>query len=237
MKQEDIKSEIPTEMPENELRRWAYQRYIKDYLRVVASVDDNVGRILDYLDDAGLVDDTLVIYTSDQGFFLGDHGWYDKRFMYEESLRIPLMVRYPREVEPGSVDGHIVSNVDLAPTFLALAGLPTPRDMHGRSIVPLLQGQAPADWRQSFYYHFYEFPAVHSVRRHYGVRTDRYKLIHYYRLGEWELFDLQKDPRELRNVYNEPAYRPVVSKLNAELQRLRRELRVPEDTKPRPRRG
>jgi arylsulfatase A-like enzyme len=209
-----------------DLVRWKYQRYIKDYLRCVASVDDNVGRMLDYLDEAGLADNTVVIYASDQGFYLGDHGWFDKRFMYEESLRMPLLVRYPKEIKPGSVNNDIVMNLDFAPTFLDFAGVSKPADVQGRSIRTLLQGKTPKDWRKSMYYHYYEYPAVHSAKRHYGVRTQRYKLIHFYHdIDEWELYDLQKDPDELNNIYNDPAYADVVKKLKAELSRLREEFK------------
>ncbi len=209
-----------------DLVRWKYQRYIKDYLRCIASVDDNVGRVLDYLDETGLTDNTIVVYTSDQGFFLGDHGWFDKRFMYEESLKMPLVVRYPKEIRPGSVNNDIVLNLDFAETFLDYAGVEIPDDMQGRSLRPLLQGQTPKDWRKSMYYHYYEYPAVHSVKRQYGVRTDRYKLIHFYNdIDEWELYDLKKDPDELKNVLGDPAYAKVVDELMAELKRLRAEFK------------
>jgi len=205
-----------------ELIRWKYQRYIKDYLRCIASVDDNVGRLLDYLDESGLAQDTVVVYTSDQGFYLGDHGWFDKRFMYEESLKMPLVVRYPREIRSGSVSKDIVLNLDFAETFLDYAGVPVPVDMQGRSLRAVLRGRAPKDWRKSMYYHYYEYPAVHSVKRHYGVRTQRYKLIHFYHdIDEWELYDLKKDPEELTNVYGEPKYAKVVKELREELKQLR----------------
>jgi len=206
-----------------DLVRWKYQRYIKDYLRSVASVDDNLGRLLDYLDNSGLAENTVVVYSSDQGFFLGDHGWFDKRWMYEESLRMPLIVRWPRVVGAGTQNTDLVQNLDFAETFLDLAGVPIPDDMQGRSLLPLLRGESPADWRSSVYYHYYEFPAWHDVRRHYGVRTDRYKLIRYYDIDEWELFDLQQDPREMRSVFADRTYAPVVEELEAELVRLRRE--------------
>ncbi len=205
-----------------ELVRWKYQRYMKDYLRCIASVDESVGRVLDYLEQSGLAEDTLVIYTSDQGFYLGDHGWFDKRFMYEESLRMPLVARYPKEIEPGSVNSDLVLNLDFGETFLDYAGVPVPADMQGRSLRPLLQGQTPADWRTSMYYHYYEFPAEHSVKRHYGVRTQRYKLIHFYNdIDEWELYDLQNDPDELKNVYGDVQYANIVQELKTELKRLR----------------
>lgn len=245
MSETDLKCEIPSGLSEPELRRWAYQRYIKDYLRVVASIDDNVGRVLDYLDSAGLSENTIVIYTSDQGFFLGDHGWYDKRFMYEESLRMPFILRYPRMVQPGSINEDIVLNVDFGPLFLELAGLSVPAGMQGRSFAPILRAETPVDWRESFYYRYWMHKAHHNVYAHYGVRTKRYKLIYYYSdaLGqagaidesyepEWELFDLQNDPHELHNRFADPAYETVVRELKAELHRLQADVgdeRYPKD--------
>jgi arylsulfatase A-like enzyme len=209
-------------LKDKDLVRWKYQRYIKDYLRCIASVDDNIGRLLDYLDASKLAENTVVVYTSDQGFYLGDHGWFDKRFMYEESLRMPLLVRYPKEVKPGSLNDDIVLNLDFAPTFLDFAAITRPADMQGRSFRRLLQGKTPDDWRTSMYYHYYEYPAVHMVKRHYGVRTRRYKLIHfYYDIDAWELYDLQKDPDELNNVYDDPSYAGIITQLKAELKRLR----------------
>jgi arylsulfatase A-like enzyme len=213
----------------DELTRWKYQRYLKDYLRSIASVDDNMGRLLDYLDESGLADNTIVIYSSDQGFFLGEHGWYDKRWMYEESLRMPLIVRWPGVTEPGSEDHHLVQNLDFAETFLDIAGASIPADMQGRSLVPLIEGRDPGDWRDAIYYQYYEYPGVHAVQRHYGVRTDRYKLIHYYLIDEWELFDLEGDPDELRSVYDNPEYADVVSELKEVLSRLRDHYRVPDE--------
>jgi len=207
--------------PQGEARvRYYYQRYIKDYLRCIASVDDSVGRILDYLDEAGLAENTLVIYSSDQGFYLGEHGWYDKRWMYEESLRMPFLARWPARIRPGTRMPLMIQNIDYAPTFLEAAGLPVPEDIQGESLVPLLEGRRPGDWRRSIYYHYYEFPAVHMVAKHYGVRTDRYKLIHYYETDEWECFDLETDPNELRSVYTDPDYAQVVAELRNELARL-----------------
>jgi arylsulfatase A-like enzyme len=206
-----------------DLVRWKYQRYVKDYLRCVASVDDNVGRVLDYLDDSGRAENTIVVYTSDQGFYLGEHGWFDKRFMYEESLRMPLLVRYPGTITPGSVSDDIAVNIDFAPTFLDFADAPIPSDMQGRSLRPILEGTTPQDWRNSMYYHYYAYPFTHSVKRHYGVRTKRYKLIHfYYDIDAWELYDLEKDPRELNNLYGDPAYASVTRDLTTELDRLRK---------------
>ncbi|MBC7820554.1 MAG: sulfatase [Planctomycetaceae bacterium] len=216
-----------------ELVRWKYQRYIKDYLRCVAAVDDGVGRVLKYLDDTGLAQNTVVIYSSDQGFYLGDHGWFDKRFMYEPSLRMPLLARWPGVIKPGSVNTDLVQNLDFAETFLDLAGLEAPSDMQGRSLVPLLKGQTPSDWRKSIYYHYYEFfsdrGASHAVRRHYGVRTDRYKLIHFYNEDEWELFDLKSDPNEMRSVYDDPSNANLVKELKSELTRLQKLYQVPDD--------
>jgi len=215
----------------DDLVRWKYQRYLKDYLRSIAAVDDQLGRVLDYLDESGLADNTVVVYSSDQGFFLGDHGWFDKRWMYEESFRIPLIVRWPGVTPAGSIDEHLVQNLDFAQTFLDIAGVPEAagaEDMQGMSLVPLLRGEAAAGWRTSLYYHYYEFPAVHSVRRHYGVRTEQYKLIHYYNLEEWELFDLRADPDEMVNLYNDPAQQPLIESLKTELQRLRDLYAVPE---------
>ena len=212
-----------------ELVRWKYQRYIKDYLRCIASVDDNIGRVLDYLDKSKLAENTIVIYSSDQGFYLGDHGWYDKRWMYEESLRMPLIARWPGHTKPGTINSDLVQNLDFAQTFLDIAGVEQPSDMQGRSLVPLLEGKTPKDWRQSIYYHYYEFPGAHMVRRHYGVRTARHKLIKYYEIDEWELFDLEKDPDELKSVHSDPAYAEVREKLEAELVRLQA---LYADTKP-----
>jgi len=201
--------------------RYYYQRYIKDYLRCIASVDDSVGRILDYLDASGLARNTLVVYSSDQGFFLGEHGWFDKRWMYEESLRMPFLARWPARIRAGTRVPEMIQNIDYAPTFLDAVGLAIPPDIQGRSLLPLMAGRHPAAWRSSIYYHYYEFPAVHMVAKHYGVRTERYKLIHYYETDEWECFDLERDPNELNNVYGDPAFSEVVAELKVELNRLR----------------
>ena len=214
-----------------DLVRWKYQRYIKDYLRCVASVDDNIGRVLDYLDETGLADNTIVIYSSDQGFYLGEHGWFDKRWVYEPSLRTPLIVRWPGVTEPGSVNRQIVSPLDFAETFLEVAGTEIPSDMQGRSLVPLLRGQTPEDWRESLYYHYYEFPGPHSVRRHFAVVDGRYKLIRFYEedVDQWELYDLERDPHELTSVYGHPKYAQVQARLKTRLAQLRKELEVPEE--------
>jgi arylsulfatase A-like enzyme len=206
------------------LVRWKYQRYLQDYLGCVAAVDESVGRVIDGLDRTGLARNTLVVYTSDQGFFLGEHGWFDKRFMYEEALRMPLIMRLPGIIPPGSVNKDMVTNLDFGPTFLECAGLKKPAAMQGRSFLSLLLGKGEAGWPKSVYYHYYEFPAVHMVKRHYGIRTGRYKLIRfYYDIEAWELYDLEKDPRELQNVYADPAYAGVRSELMEELARLQRQ--------------
>ena len=234
----DLKAPVPPGLSADEEVSWRYQRYIKDYLRVVAAVDDSVGRILDWLDDNGLADDTIVIYTSDQGFFLGDHGWFDKRMMYEESLAMPFLVRYPRLVEAGSDTAEMALNVDVAPTLLDLAGVEVPALMQGASLAPLLRGERPDAWRQSMYYRYWMHrDGIHLVPAHYGVRTHRHKLIGYYNdpldqpganepvdPPEWELFDLETDPAELHNVIADPAYRDVARELAAELDRLQLEL-------------
>jgi len=226
----DLKQPVPEGLSPEEEKHWKYQRYIKDYLRCVASVDDNVGRVLDYLDEEGLTDDTIVVYTSDQGFFLGDHGWYDKRFMYEESLRMPFIIRYPRAIQAGSVNDDIITNVDFAPTFLHYAGIEIPGEFQGRSFDPLLEDSTPDDWPQSMYYRYWMHLAHHHVYAHYGIRTRRYKLIYYYadalgqpgaidekKAPEWELFDLERDPHELNNVYHHPEYADTAEQLRREL--------------------
>lgn len=214
-----------------ELLEWKYQRYIKDYLRCVVAVDENIGRVLQYLDDQGLAENTLVVYTSDQGFYLGEHGWYDKRFMYEESLGMPLVMRYPGHIPAGQVSDDIVLNLDFAPTFLDFAGVSIPDDLQGESLRAVVSGNAPEDWRESMYYQYYEYPhGWHFVKKHYGVRTDRYKLIHFYNdIDEWELFDLQNDPNELKNLYNDPEMVEVQQELHQELDRLRTYYKVESD--------
>ncbi len=234
----DLKRPVPEGLSEREEREWRYQRYIKEYLRVVAALDENVGRVLHYLDTAGLADGTAVAYTSDHGFFLGEHGWFDKRFMYEPALRIPLVVRWPGEIEPGSVNDDVVANVDFAPTLLDLAGVPPHERMQGRSVVPLLRGRTPEDWRESMYYRYYmHLDGCHGVQACYGIRTRTRKLIHYPGHGsgasgaldaprepEWELFDLVADPEELRNVYDDPEYADVREELTDALWALQKEL-------------
>jgi arylsulfatase A-like enzyme len=235
MTKTDLKTDPRRDLPPNEQRKWGYQLYIKDYLRCVQSVDDNVGRLLDYLDQEGIAKDTIVIYTSDQGFFLGDHGWYDKRFMYEECLRMPFVIRYPSGIRPGTENNDIALNLDFPETFLDYAGAKVPAEMQGRSLRPLLEGKTPKNWRQSMYYRYWMHLADHYVPAHYGVRTKRHKLIYFYgqplgtkgslpepKAPYWELFDLEKDPRELKSVYDDPKYAGVVKELKAELARLQK---------------
>jgi arylsulfatase A-like enzyme len=234
----DVKGEPPENLSQKELKSWYYQRYIKDYLRCVASIDDNVGRILDFLDDEGLKENTIVVYTSDQGFFLGDHGWYDKRFMYEESLRMPFVIRYPRAIKAGTVTTDFALNVDFPETFLDYAGIEIPDYMQGKSLRPILEGKTPGDWQTSMYYRYWEHLSVeHKVGAHYGIRTHQYKLIYYYgealgatdaidepRTPEWELFDLEKDRYEMNNVYHDPAYSETIKQLKEELHRLKKKV-------------
>jgi arylsulfatase A-like enzyme len=217
-----------------DLARWKYNRYLHDYLGCIRSVDESVGRLLKVLDDEGLAENTLVVYSSDQGFYLGEHGWFDKRWIFEESLRTPLLVRWPGVVKPNGVEGHMVSNLDFAETFLEAAGVAVPVEMQGKSLMPLLKGATPSDWRKSFYYHYYEHPGPHNVARHYGVVTDRYKLVRFYEpaFNYWELFDLQKDREELKSVYGTAEYAHVQQELESELARLRQELKVPEPDPP-----
>jgi arylsulfatase A-like enzyme len=211
------------------LTKWKYQRYIADYLRCVAGVDKGIGHVLDYLDSAGLKENTIVIYSSDQGFYLGEHGWFDKRFMYEESLHTPLLVRWPGSVKPKSIDTNIVSDLDFAETFLDAAGIAVPADMQGSSLVPILKGSTPSDWRKSFYYQYFEFPSEHNVYRHYGVTTGRFKLIYFQDVQEWEFYDLKYDPAEMHNQYYVPANQVQIAALKKELERLRLQYQVPAD--------
>lgn len=206
------------------LVRWKYQRYMQDYLACVQGVDDNIGRLLDYLEKAGLAENTVVFYTSDNGFFLGDHGMYDKRFMYEHSLSIPLLVRAPGLTKPGSVNGRMALNVDFAPTFLDLAGLTIPPDMQGHSLKPLLSGKDPQNWRSSFYYRYYHDPGDHNTRAHLGLRTGTDKLIQYWKKNVWEYYDLTTDPNELRNRIDDPSVQSRITELKVELDRQQKEL-------------
>lgn len=204
-----------------DLVRWKYQRYMKDYLSCVAGVDRNVGRVLDYLKETGLDKNTIVVYSADQGFYLGEHGWFDKRWMYEESLHTPLIVRWPGVVKPGSENKNLVSTLDFAETFLEAAGVEKPADMQGRSMVPLLKGETVSDWRTAHYYHYYEYPQPHHVAPHFGVRSETgYKLIHYYQTNEWELFDLNKDPAEMKSLYNDADYATIRDSLTTQMKEL-----------------
>lgn len=212
-----------------DLVRWKYHRYIRNYLRCVRGVDESVGRLTNFLKENGLEENTVVIYCSDQGFYLGDHGWFDKRWMYEESLKMPLIVKWPGVTKPGTVNTDLVQNLDYAETFLDIAGTPIPTDMQGRSLVPLLNGNTPDDWRKSIYYHYYEYPGYHMVARHNGIRTSRYKLIQFYRFGEWEFYDLEKDPDEQTNQYANPDYAEVIASLKRDLEALRQQYRDDSD--------
>ncbi|WP_262247916.1 sulfatase family protein [Parapedobacter soli] len=218
---EDFKKRYPS-MSQEDLMRWRYQRYMQDYLATIAAVDDGVGRVLDYLKEHGLEENTIVVYTSDQGFYMGEHGWFDKRFMYEESLKTPLMIRYPKEIKAGTESDALVQNLDFAPTFLDYAGVEVPTDMQGESFRQLVSGKTD-DWRDAIYYTYYEYPSIHMVKRHYGIRTDRYKLIHfYYDIDEWELYDLEKDPKEMHNVYGDPSYADIREELHKKLDETRK---------------
>ena len=222
---------LAADLKGKDLVRWRYNRYMHDYLACVKAVDETVGRLLQALEDEGAAENTVVMFSSDQGFFLGEHGWFDKRWIFEESLRTPLLVRWPGVTEPGSVCGEIVSLLDFAQTFLELAGIEQPGDMQGRSLVPLLRGEVPSDWRKSLYYHYYEFPVPHRVRPHRGVITERYKLVHYYKpdIDEWELLDRAAYPEETKNFYADPAYATIVGELHRELTRLQQEVQDTEE--------
>lgn len=210
-------------MNDTEKMKWKYQRYMQDYLGSISSVDDNVGRLLDYLDESGLAENTIVIYTSDQGFYLGEHGWFDKRFIYDESFKTPLLVRWPNVVEPGAVENEMVQNLDFAQTMLEAVGITPPSDMQGESLMPLLKGEKEKWTRDAVYYQYYEYPSVHMVKRHYGIVNKEFKLVHfYYDVDEWELYDRLKDPKEMNNVYNDPAYADTVKKLKKDLIALRK---------------
>jgi len=205
-----------------ELALWKFDRYMKDYLSTIQSVDDGVGEVLDYLDKNGLSDNTIVIYTSDQGFYLGEHGWFDKRWMYEESFRTPILMRFPKEIKAGTSVDKLVQNIDFAPTFLDYAGIKAPKDMQGMSVRKVVSGEN-VKWRDAVYYQYYEYPGEHKVKRHYGIRTERYKLIHfYYDIDQWELYDLEKDPHEMKNIYGDPAYALVQTEMHRKLVELRK---------------
>ena len=215
----EFKKAYPS-MTDQDKMRWKFQRYMQDYLGTLRAVDENVGRLLDYLEANKLMENTIIVYTSDQGFYLGEHGWFDKRFVYDESFKTPLMVSWPGHIQAGQRSDALVQNLDFAQTFLDAAGVPAPADMQGQSLIPLMTGKS---WkRDAVYYHYYEYPAEHMVNRHYAIVTKKYKLIHYYfKAGEWELIDREKDPLELKNVYNEPAYASIRKTLHKELEALR----------------
>ncbi|MGL5228005.1 MAG: sulfatase family protein [Bacteroidales bacterium] len=203
-----------------ELTEWKFQRYMNDYVKCIRSLDNNIGRVLDYLEKEGMLDNTLIVYTSDQGFYMGEHGWFDKRFMYEESFRTPLMMRLPGG-KSGVATKDLVQNIDFAPTFLSLAGVEVPNDMQGESLIPILTDKTPDDWRNSLYYHYYEYPDEHTVMKHYGVRDQRYKLIRFYGDGDsYEFYDLQEDPREMNNLYGKAEYKDKIEEMKKELVRL-----------------
>ena len=209
-------------MNDSTLTNWKYQRYMQDYLGTIAAVDENVGRLLDYLDTEELTDNTVVVYTSDQGFYLGEHGWFDKRFMYEESFRTPLLIKWPYVITAGITEDEMVQNLDFAQTFLEMAGIVAPGDMQGESLLPLLNGEKELWTRDAVYYHYYEYPAEHAVKRHYGVATKEYKLMHFYHdVDQWELYDRINDPSELNNIYNDPDSADKVIQLKKKLNEIR----------------
>tara|TARA_R110002012_G_scaffold318604_1_gene537327 strand:- start:10944 stop:12539 length:1596 start_codon:yes stop_codon:yes gene_type:complete len=218
---EDFKQRYPT-MNDSLLTVWKYQRYMQDYLGTIASVDDNVGRVLDYLEEEKLADNTIVIYTSDQGFYLGEHGWFDKRFMYNESFKTPLLIKWPTKIGKGITEDEMVQNLDFAQTFLEVAGVTAPEDMQGKSLVPLLTGKKEVWDREAVYYHYYEYPAEHAVKRHYGIATKSYKIIHFYHdVNEWELYDRKKDPQETNNVIDDADYATIVNEMKQKLKETR----------------
>jgi arylsulfatase A-like enzyme len=218
----------------DDLVRWKFQRYAKNYLRCVKGVDESVGRLMGTLEQLSLDDNTIVIYSSDQGFYIGDHGWFDKRWMYDESLKMPLIVKWPGLTKAGSRNHDLVQNLDYAATFLEAAGVPVPSDIQGKSLVPLLKGDTPGDWRESIYYHYYEYPSVHMVPRHFGIRTDKFKLMRFYQFDEWEFYDLEQDPDELTNQYNNPRYASRINQLKEKLEQLREEYRDDSDVSVKP---
>ena len=204
-----------------DLAIWKFNRYIKDYLRTIQSVDDGVGKILDYLDEEDLAENTIVIYTSDQGFYLGEHGWFDKRFMYEESFRTPILMRYPKKIKPKTEINELVQNLDFAPTFLDYANISIPNDIQGLSFRKLVESEK-TKWRDAIYYTYYEYPSVHMVKRHYGIRTKKYKLMHfYYDIDEWEMYDLENDPSEMKNIFNDSKYSEIKNTLLLQLSDLK----------------
>ncbi len=225
---EQFKKDYP-KMSQRDKMKWRYQRYMQDYLGSIASVDEGVGRVLDYLEESGLAENTIVMYTSDQGFYLGEHGWFDKRFIYNESFKTPLLVKWPNVITPGTTNTQMVQNLDFAQTILAAAQVEAPADMQGENLIPLFKGETD-NFREAVYYHYYEYPAVHMVKRHYGIVTEDYKLIHFYDdVDEWELIDRKKDPKELKNVIEDPEYAEVLKKLELDLANLRIKYKDSED--------
>jgi len=222
---EDGEFWTPDEKMTNEERKnWKFQRYIKDYLRVVKAVDDAIGEMLSYLDENNLAENTIVIYTSDQGFYLGEHGWFDKRFMYEESMHMPLLVRYPQKIKAGSISNDMILNIDYSPTLLEIAGINPPKEVQGKSFMPILENKTKKTFRDAVYYHYYEYPYWHHVQPHYGIRTERYKFIHYYYdMDEWELYDLSNDPNEVNNVIHNPEHKQLIMNLKSRLSELKKE--------------
>lgn len=211
-------------MTNDERKNWKFQRYIKDYLRVVKAVDDAIGEMLSYLDQNNLAENTIVVYTSDQGFYLGEHGWFDKRFMYEESMHMPLLVRYPQKIKAGSISNDMILNIDFSPTLLEIAGINPPKEVQGKSFMPILENKTKETFRDAVYYHYYEYPYWHHVQPHYGIRTERYKLIHYYYdMDEWELYDLSNDPNEVNNVIHNPEHKQLIMNLKSRLSELKKE--------------
>ncbi|WP_394697637.1 sulfatase/phosphatase domain-containing protein [uncultured Sunxiuqinia sp.] len=217
-------------MNDQDLMRWKYQRYMQDYFGCIAAVDENVGRVLDYLDENGFAENTILVYTSDQGFYLGEHGWFDKRFIYDESFKTPLLIRWPEKVAAGTRCNEMVQNLDFAQTILGAAHVETPKDMQGESFIPLLTGDTAQWTRDAVYYHYYEYPGFHMVKRHYGVVTKEYKLAHfYYDVDEWELYDRLKDLCELNSVYNDPEYADIVAEMKMKLTELRKKYKDSDD--------
>ena len=219
---DDFKNNWP-KMNDIEKMKWKYQRYMQDYLATISSVDDNVGRVLDYLEETGLDKNTIVVYTSDQGFYLGEHGWFDKRFIYDQSFKTPLLIKWPNVIKPGITNDELVQNLDYAQTFLEAAMIDIPNDMQGESLIPLLKGNSQEWTRDAVYYHYYEYPSVHMAKRHYGIVNKDFKLVHFYfDVDEWELYDRLNDPNEMNNVYYDPNYKDVVEALTSELSDLRK---------------
>lgn len=229
----------PKDLTDRQRKEWNYQQLMRHFLGTLKAQDDNIGRLLDYLDKSGLSKNTIVIFTGDHGFFLGEHGWFDKRFAYEQALRVPWMIRYPNVVKPGTVSDSMVVNIDNAPTILDLAHISVPSDMQGKSLVPIFSGKTPESWRHAMYFHYYEFAPPHWAMPSYGIRTERYKLIYYYTINEWELFDLKKDPDEMENLCTmqgldvKPGYEDVLKDLLHQLRQLREEYKDTTGTNPR----